>query len=75
MPIDMQLWNLVQDNKAAVVDSLLRHSSSYGINDPIYTPKASGATPGSSSGLFATASPHGHGCKAECSIPIATPSG
>ena len=40
MPIDMQLWNLVQDNKAAVVDSLLRRfDPSYGSNDPIYSPE------------------------------------
>ena len=40
MPIDMQLWNLVQDNKAAVVDNLLRQfDPSYGSNDPIYSPE------------------------------------
>ena len=39
MPIDMPLWNLVQENKAAVVSELLRRwDPSYGSDDPIYTP-------------------------------------
>jgi DNA polymerase I len=38
MPIDMQLWNLVQENKAAVIGELLRQfDPSYGDDDPIYT--------------------------------------
>jgi DNA polymerase I len=40
MPIDMGLWNLVQENKAAVVRELLRrHDPSSGSEDPIYTPE------------------------------------
>ena len=39
MPIDMALWNLVQENKAAVIKALLqKFDPSYGDNDPIYTP-------------------------------------
>jgi hypothetical protein len=39
MPIDMRLWNLVQENKYSVIDSLLRRfDPSYGTDDPIYTP-------------------------------------
>jgi hypothetical protein len=40
MPIDMRLWNLVQENKTAVVRELLRrHDPSSGSEDPIYTPE------------------------------------
>jgi DNA polymerase I len=39
MPIDMTLWNLVQENKAAVIQALLeKFGPSYGSDDPIYTP-------------------------------------
>ena len=39
MPIDMALWNLVQENKAAVIGELLRQfDPSYGSDEPIYTP-------------------------------------
>src|SRR6516165_7908223 len=39
MPIDMRLWNLVQENKAAVVGELLRKfDPSHGDAEPIYTP-------------------------------------
>jgi hypothetical protein len=39
IPIDMRLWNLVQENKAAVVRSLIEHyDPSQGDDDPIYTP-------------------------------------
>jgi DNA polymerase I len=39
MPIDMPLWNLVQENKLAVIRYLLeRFDPSYGSEDPIYTP-------------------------------------
>ena len=38
MPIDMTLWNLVQENKTAVIRYLLqRFDPSYGSDDPIYT--------------------------------------
>jgi hypothetical protein len=40
MPIDMKLWNLVQENKAAVVGELLRQfDPSHGSECPIYTPE------------------------------------
>ena len=39
MPIDIALWNLVQENKRAVIGELLRQfDPSYGSEDPIYTP-------------------------------------
>jgi DNA polymerase I len=39
MPIDMVLWNAVQENKATVIQHLLRKfDPSYGSDDPIYTP-------------------------------------
>jgi DNA polymerase I len=39
MPIDVPLWNSVQENKAAVINNLLRKfDPSYGTDDPIYTP-------------------------------------
>jgi DNA polymerase family A len=39
MPIDTFLWNLVQENKPAVIRYLLaRFDPSYGSEDPIYTP-------------------------------------
>src|SRR5262249_24578290 len=40
MPIDVGLWNLVQENKAAVVRSLVEHyDPSHGDDEPIYTPE------------------------------------
>jgi hypothetical protein len=40
MPIDMPLWNLVQENKAAVIRQLLqRFDPSHGTDNPIYTPE------------------------------------
>jgi hypothetical protein len=40
MLIDMPLWNLVQENEAAVVGELLRQfDPSYGSDDPIYSPE------------------------------------
>ena len=39
MPIDMELWNLIQENKDVVVRELLRRfDPSHGSDDPIYTP-------------------------------------
>jgi DNA polymerase I len=39
IPIDTALWDLVQENKAAVIGELLRQlDPSYGSDDPIYTP-------------------------------------
>jgi hypothetical protein len=38
--IDMPLWNLVQENKAAVIRELLRQfDPSYGSDEPIYSPE------------------------------------
>ena len=40
IPIDVRLWNLVQENKAAVIGELLRQfDPSYGSEVPIYTPE------------------------------------
>jgi hypothetical protein len=40
MPIDMSLWNTVQENRQAVVNYLLqRFDPSYGSDNPIYTPE------------------------------------
>jgi hypothetical protein len=40
IPIDIALWNLVQENKAAVVQELIRQfDPSYGSEYPIYTPE------------------------------------
>jgi hypothetical protein len=40
IPIDMPLWNLVQENKAAVIGEMLRRfDPSHGDEDPIYTPE------------------------------------
>ena len=39
MPIDMPLWNLVQENKPAVIGALIaRFDPSQGSDDPIYSP-------------------------------------
>jgi hypothetical protein len=39
IPIDMYIWNLIQENKAAVIRELLRRfDPSYGDDQPIYTP-------------------------------------
>jgi DNA polymerase I len=38
MPIDMELWNLIQENKTAIIRALLRRfDPSHGSADPIYT--------------------------------------
>jgi DNA polymerase I len=40
IPIDVRLWHLVQENKAAVIQALIAHyDPSYGSEDPIYTPE------------------------------------
>ena len=40
MPIDTELWNLVQENKSAVIGELLRRfDPSHDDEDPIYTPE------------------------------------
>ena len=38
MPIDMEVWNLIQENKAAIIHALLlKYDPSFGSDDPIYT--------------------------------------
>ena len=45
MPIDMTLWNLVQENKGAVIGELLRRfDPSHDSDDSIYTRRGSGVT-------------------------------
>ena len=40
MPIDMPLWNLVQENRKAVIDALIhRFDPSHGSDNPIYSPE------------------------------------
>jgi hypothetical protein len=40
IPIDVPLWNLVQENKSAVIGALLRQfDPSFGNNTPIYSPE------------------------------------
>jgi DNA polymerase I len=40
MPIDLVLWNLVQENRAAVIRELLRQfDPNHGSDDPIYSPE------------------------------------
>jgi DNA polymerase family A len=40
MPIDISLWNLVQENKVAVIRHLIRKfDPSYGSSNPIYSPE------------------------------------
>ena len=47
MPIDMALWNLVQENKAAVIAALIRRfDPSQGSEIRSIRPKGSGATSG-----------------------------
>ncbi len=42
MPVDLPLWNLVQENKAAVIAALIRRfDPSQGSEDPIYAPDGS----------------------------------
>ena len=56
MQIDMQLWNLVQENKALVISYLLRaFDPSYGTANPIYTPDGHWSDAGSSNGWSAPA--------------------
>jgi DNA polymerase I len=75
MPIDVPRWNLVQENKAAVIGALLQqYDPSYGSDDPIYTPEGSGATRDSRIGWLRLASWRGRGSKAASLISTATPS-
>src|SRR5438132_92890 len=73
MPIDMALWNLVQENKTAVIRELLRQfDPSKAATTRSTVPKASGATPALSAGSRATEF-RGRAWTAANSIPIATP--
>ena len=51
MPIDMTLWNLVQENKLAVIGALIgRFDPSQGSANPIYSPDGEWSTSGSRTG-------------------------
>jgi hypothetical protein len=51
MPIDTRLWNLVQENKGAVIAGLLQqYDPSYSSDDQSTPQRVSGATTGSSDG-------------------------
>ena len=51
MPIDMPLWNLVQENKLAVIGALIRRfDPSQGSEDPIYSPDGEWSNGGSRTG-------------------------
>ncbi len=61
MPIDMRLWNLVQENRAAVVAALLsRFDPSYGSDDPIYTVEGEWSDARFEQWLVTPARRHGH---------------
>ena len=75
MPIDMVLWNLVQENKAAVIAALIRQfDPSHGSPHPIYTPKANGTISASNNGWYTPASALGRASTAVSSMSTATPS-
>jgi hypothetical protein len=75
MSIDMVLWNLVQENKAAVVGELLRQfDPSYSAKIRSTPRKANGAIGASNNTWCVLAFPHGRGSKAANWIPVATPS-
>ena len=77
MPIDMPLWNLVQENKAAVVRALiLRFDPSYidGAQSASTPLTANGATSGSRSGWRMSASRLGRGWTPVSCKSTATPS-
>ena len=60
MPIDMPLWNLVQENKLAVIGALIaRFDPSQGSEYPIYSPDGEWSTDGSSTGWSSPASRNG----------------
>ena len=75
MPIDMPLWNLVQENKTAVVGELLRQfDPSHGSDDPIYTPEGEWSYARFEHWLASTGVPRGRGWRAAGSTSTATPS-
>ena len=60
MPIDMPLWNLVQENKPAVIGALIaRFDPSQGSEYPIYSPDGEWSNGGSSTGWQLPASRSG----------------
>jgi hypothetical protein len=66
IPIDVALWNLVQEHKVAVIRELMRQlDPSAGDDDPIYTPDGEWSYRASRRGWRAPASPPGRGSKAE----------
>ena len=75
MPIDMPLWNLVQENKAAVVAHLLRQfDPSSGTEEPIYTPEGEWSYERFEQWLVSAGVSHGRGSTAASSTSTATPS-
>ena len=76
MPIDMPLWNTVQENKAAVVTALLqRFDPALGTQRRSTRRKANGVTPGLGNGWSAPASPLGRDCNPVNSRSTVTPFG
>ena len=75
MPIDMPLWNLVQENKPAVIGELLRQfDPSHGSDDPIYTPDGEWSYARFERWLVRSASRRGRDWTAAGSTSTATPS-
>ena len=78
MPIDMVVWDLIQENKSTIVHALLlKFDPSFGHEDAIYTPDGeseSGLTNVLSAGLSVRVFTRGRGCKAGGLISAATPS-
>ena len=71
----LPLWNLVQENKAAVIGELLRqYDPSYGSEDPIYTPEGEWSYARFEKWLVVPAYWHGRGWIAASLISTATPS-
>ena len=62
MPIDIAPWNLVQENKPAVIGELMRRfDPSYGDDEPIYTSEGEFSYVRSSTGSRARVSLFGRG--------------
>jgi hypothetical protein len=74
MPIDVPLWNLVQENKQAVIGELLRQfEQASAVKIRFSRPTVSGATRGSSAGSSIPVSLIGLVLRVAGSISIATP--
>ena len=74
MPIDTELWDLVQENKQAVIKQLLRQfDPSHDNDDPIFDPEGHWSYTRSSSGSLVPALPLGRASIAVSSTLAATP--